>query len=213
MRTSRKKGFYFYRFQYSKTFILSLTKTFMDFDKVLKNRRCIRKYSGKKVSFYDLSDACEAARFSPMAGNIYTIKLIVVSDEKKKQELAEAAIGQEFIAEASHVIVVCSDLTQLKRNYGSRAEIYGRQQAGAAIENMLLKITELKLASCWVGAFDENAVKRILKIPNKIQIEAMLPLAKHFGRTETRKKPDLSAITYFEKWGQKTTTQDKKPFD
>ncbi|MCK4721500.1 nitroreductase family protein, partial [bacterium] len=55
----------------------------------------------------------------------------------------------------SYIIVVCSDITQLKRSYGSRAEMYGRQQAGAVIENILLKVTDLKLASCWVGAFDE----------------------------------------------------------
>lgn len=184
----------------------------MDFDRVLKNRRCIRKYSTKKINFSDISNVCDAARYSPMAGNIYTIKLIIISDEKKKEQITEAALNQEFIAQASYIIVVCSDITQLKRSYGSRAEMYGRQQAGAVIENILLKVTDLKLASCWVGAFDENAIKRILNIPDKIQVEAILPLAKHFGRTETKKKPSLDIITYFERWGQKTSKLPKKPF-
>lgn len=200
----------------NKTFIFKLTKNFMDFDKVLKKRGSIRRYSIKnKVSFKDVIKVCEASRFIPMAGNICTLKLIIVSDEKKKQALAEAALGQGFVREASYVVVVCSNLSHLKRSYGSRAEIYARQQAGAAIENMLLKVTDLDLGSCWVGAFDENAVKRILQIPDKdINVEALLPIGNLFGKgktkTKTRSKPDLKLITYFEKWGQKTAKPIKK---
>ncbi|UZE94319.1 MAG: nitroreductase family protein [Candidatus Pacearchaeota archaeon] len=184
----------------------------MDFKKVLKERRSIRRYSSKKVSVSDLTAVCEAARFIPVAGNIYTVRLVIVSDEKKKEQLAEAALSQDFIAKAPFVIVVCSDLKQLRRSYGTRAEIYGKQQAGAAIENMLLKVTELGLASCWVGATDDNAVKRVLKIPEDIQIEALLPLANPLGKEEAKKKPDLSFITYFEKWGQRTAKPAKKPY-
>ncbi len=188
----------------------------MDFDKLLKKRCSIRRYSIKnKVFFKDIIKVCEASRFVPMAGNIYTLKLIIVGDEKKKQALAEAALGQSFIREASYIIVVCSNLRQLKRSYGSRAEIYGRQQAGAAIENMLLKVADLDLGSCWVGAFDENAVKRILQIPDKdINVEAIMPIGNLFGKgktkTKARNKPDLKLITYFEKWGQETAKSIKK---
>ena len=182
----------------------------MDFDKLLKKRCCIRRYSTKKVPFSKLIDVCEAARFTPMAGNIHTIKLIIVSNEKKKQELSEAALNQEFIAKAPYVIVVCSDLTQLERSYGTRAEIYGRQQAGAAIENMLLKATDLGLASCWVGAFDEDVVKRILQIPNSVKIEALLPIANPFGKTTAKNKPPLKFMVYFEKWGLGTAKPQRK---
>ena len=168
----------------------------------------------KDVPFSKLIEVCETVRFAPMAGNIYTIKLIIVSDKKIKQELAEAALGQEFLARASYVIVVCSDLNQLKRSYGKRGEKYGRQQAGAAIENMLLKAADLGLGTCWVGAFDENSVKRILKIPDNdnsnIQVEALLPLSNPFTKAKAKKKPDLKLITYFEKWGQETSKPIKK---
>jgi len=169
----------------------------MDFDKVLKKRTSVRRYSSKKVDVSSLTAVCEAARFIPVAGNIYTAKLIIVSDKKKKEEITEAALGQSFISDAPYVIVVCSDLSVLKKSYGS-------------IENMLLKITELELASCWVGAFDENAIKRILKIPDHIQIEAILPLANPFGKEKAKKKPDLNMIVYFEKWGQRTAKPIRK---
>lgn len=183
----------------------------MDFDKVLKARHSVRKYSMKKVSFSDVVAVCEAACFAPMAGNIFTIRLIIVSDEKKKAELAEAALGQEFIAKAPYIIIICSDLQQVKRSYGSRAEIYARQQAGAAVENMFLKVMDLGLATCWVGAFDDNAVKRILQIPEQIQVEALLPIAYAFGKEEAKKKLELKQILHFEKFGQRTEKPIKKP--
>lgn len=178
---------------------------------MIKKRRSIRAYKTRKVPFSKIVKICEAARYAPMAGNIYTIRLIVVEDKEKKAKLAEASFHQDFIAEASHVIVVCSDLSLLKRSYGERAFIYGRQQAGAAIQNMLLKITELGLASCWIGAFDENAVKRILRIPESIQVEALLPVG--FGREKPREivKPELKTILNFEFYGLKVSKKEPEP--
>ncbi|MEM4152824.1 MAG: nitroreductase family protein [Candidatus Pacearchaeota archaeon] len=182
----------------------------MDFDKVLKERKSVRNFSAKTIKFDDVVAICEAARFSPMAGNIYTIRLILVTDKEKKKLLAEAALNQEFISDASCVIVVCSDLSQLERSYGKRASIYSRQQAGAAIENMLLKVADLGLGACWVGAFEENAIKRILKIPDSIQIEALIPIGNPIGKTQTKKKPELKSILHFEKWMQKTSKPIRK---
>lgn len=176
----------------------------MDFDSLLKERKCVRNYSAKGVSFADIVKICEVARYSPMAGNIYTVRLLLVADKETKAKLVEAALGQEFIADAPYVLVVCSDLTNLARSYSEHAQIYSRQQAGAAIENIFLKIIELKLATCWIGAFDEKAVRRVLKIPDRIQIEAILPIAMPLGKTTTKKKPELKQILYFEKWGQST---------
>lgn len=182
----------------------------MDFNKVLKERRSIRTYSTKKVTFKDVIAVCEAALVAPMAGNIFTPRIILVSDKKKKQELSEAALDQEFLSKTNYIIIVCSDLNQIKRSYGARAEIYARQQAGATIENMFLKATSLGLASCWVGAFDENAVKRILGIPQKIQVEALLPIAYARGKTKAKVRPELKQILNFEKWGIKTTKPERR---
>jgi nitroreductase len=194
-------------FSYKKIFIATCLEHFMDFDKALNARKCTRRFSTKKVSFDNVAAVCDAARSAPMAGNICTLKLVLVSDKKTRHELSEAALEQSFIGDAEYVIVVCSDPGQCVRSYGPKAEVFVRQQAGAAIENMFLKAVDLGLATCWIGAFDENAVRDVLSIPDNIQIEAMLPLSyalESKGKVEMRKKPDLKMILNFEKWGQKT---------
>jgi hypothetical protein len=182
----------------------------MEFDKILKERHCARTYSAKKVEFKDVVAICEAALSAPMAGNIFTLKLVVVSDKKKKQELAEAALGQEFLAEAGYIIVVCSDISNVAKSYDERGKIYARQQAGAAIENMFLKATDLGLGTCWIGAFDENAVRRILNIPDSVQVEALLPVGYERVKARTRIKPQLKNITNFEMWTQKTVKPERR---
>lgn len=182
----------------------------MDFDKVLKGRKSIRSFCGKAVSFKDVVEICEAVRFSPIAGNVPTIKLVLISDKKKIGELTEAALRQECIAKACHVIAVCSDTDNIVRSYGERGKIFARQQAGAAIENMLLKVTDLGLASCWVGAFDEEMVKRALEIPKHVQVEALLPIGCAKGKIPAKTKPELKSFLSFERYGVKTTKPEQR---
>ncbi len=154
----------------------------------------------------------DSARFAPTAGNVPSIRLILVSEKEKIKGIAQAA-AQEFIAVAPYAVVIYSDNKQMERLYGERGtKMYSRQQAGAAIQNMLLKVTELGLASCWVGAFDSNAIRRILLIPENFEIEAILPIArKHiFFREGRRKKANLKEMIYFNRYGNKTLKREKK---
>lgn len=183
----------------------------MRVETAIRIRHSIRKFSSMAIPFDKIAEILDAARFAPAAGNIPSIRLILVSEREKIRELAQAAV-QDFIATAPYVIVVCSDNTQVERLYGERGLKYSRQQAGATIENMLLKVTELGLASCWIGAFDDNSVKRILVLPDNLEVEALLPIAKKhiFFREGRRKKVDLKTILSFDRYGNKTFKPIKK---
>ena len=47
--------------------------------------------------------------------------------------------------------------------HGERGRIYARQQAGAAINTLLLKLTDLGLQSCWVGSYDDEKIRELLE--------------------------------------------------
>jgi nitroreductase len=179
---------------------------FMDFKEVIKKRASIRKYSPKKVSVEDVVDCIMSANTSPSPGNLALLNYIVVSDKKLIEQLKEAC-QQDFIADAQFLVVVCSDNKQAVKMYDKRGDKYLKQHAGAAIENFLLRITDLGLASCWVGAFSEMMVKNILKIPDEIEVEAILPVAYESKelkiKSKQRIKPDLNARTFFNAWRNK----------
>lgn len=183
----------------------------MDFDKLLQKRRSIRRYSNKKISFDDVAEICNSARFAPCAANIFTTRIIIIQNKEKIEKIADACLNQEFIKDAPYVLVVCSQDSLLKKSYREFAERYARQQTGASIQNMLLKTTELGLATCWIGAFEENEIRSLLKIPEECRIDAILPIAKPFPKMkiQEKRKPELKNIVFFEKWGE--STKEKQP--
>ncbi|MDP3026861.1 MAG: nitroreductase family protein [Nanoarchaeota archaeon] len=174
----------------------------MDLDKAIEKRHSVRRFKSKKPDLKKIIEAIEAGTKAPLAGNIPTIKFILVSDKEKIAELAEAAT-QDFIALSSYVVVVCSDPKQCISSYGSRAERYCRQQAGAAIENFLLKLTALGLSTSWVGFFSDITIRRILNIPDEVDVEAIFPIGYEFGEAKQKTKPNLDTCIYFDKYKNK----------
>lgn len=185
----------------------------MDLDTAIKKRTSIRKYSPKKFPVEKVIECIFAANSAPNPGNLQLLTYVLVDDKDKIKRLADAA-QQNFIAEAPYIVVVCSDNKHISRLYEERADKYLKQHAGAAIENFLLKVTELGLASCWIGAFSDVTVRDILYIPDNIEIEAMLPVAYETtvlkNKTKPRLKHDLRMRTWFNTWKNKFF---KKPED
>ena len=181
----------------------------MDLDKAIKERHSVRRFSTKRADWRDVIKAIDMARLVPLAGNIPTLKFILVDDKEKIQKLAEAC-QQDFVSQTDYIVVVCSFLEQVVRSYDERGKMYARQQAGSAIQNFSLKITELGLATCWVGAFADEEVKRILQIPENVDVEAILPVGYELGKAKQRLKSNLDAMLYFNVWKNKYMTGIKK---
>jgi len=187
----------------------------MEFDKVLNKRHSARRFKEtKKPDYQKVIEAIDAASKAPLAGNLPCLKYILVSDKKLIDELAKAC-QQEFIEKVHYIVVVCTDKKFLEKSYYERAEMYIRQEAGAAIENFLLKITDLGIASCWIGAFSDETVRRVLNIPDNIQIEALLPVGYEIETKEKKIRPSLESTMYFDGWGfaKRDMTREPMPLD
>jgi nitroreductase len=182
----------------------------MKLDKAIKSRKSTRNFSSKKPDWKDIIECIDSMRFAPMAGGNFSIKTIIVSDSQKILQLAEAA-QQDFIKQVKYVAVVCSKKARTINAYEEKGKIYARQQAGAAIENFLLKIEEKELATCWIGHFVEEHIKRVLQIPEEIDVEALFPIGYEFEKKTIRRiKIDLDKILFFEEYGQKRMKEPKK---
>ena len=185
----------------------------MSFDKIIKKRKSVRRFSVKKPDWRDIIEAVESARHAPMAGNIYSVKFVIVEDPIKIKKIAEAC-QQDFIAEAQYVVVVCTDPTKTENSYPEMAQRFLNQQAGAAIQNFLLKIVDTGLSSCWIGYFEESLIKETIKAKKKNIIEAVLPIGYESKvkekRSQQREKVDLDVILRFEKYSQKKMDPARK---
>jgi nitroreductase len=145
----------------------------------------------------------ELANAAPSAGNAQARDFVVVRNNETKNALAEAALGQSFISEAAVVIVVCGNLQRSAKYYGNRGmSLYYIQDADAAVQNLLLAVHNEGLGSCWVGAFDERSVTRILKLPDEVRPLAIIPIGVP-AKKQREGKPNrvkIEKLVHFEQW-------------
>ena len=169
------------------------------------SRYSVRDYEKKDVPNELIGQMLEAAVRAPSAGNIQPWEFIVVKDVETKRELASAALKQRFIQEAPVVIVVCTDPEKSANKYGERGKsLYCIQDTAAAIENMLLTATSLGLGTCWIGAFEEEEVKKVLSIPQKIKPVALITVGFpiEFEKPTRTTRISFENVTFIDKHGK-----------
>lgn len=176
----------------------------MEFDKVIEKRASYRNYNDQDVSYEDLMSVLNAARLAPSSGNLQNWSFIVVRKSELKEEIMKASMNQTWILQAPVLIVVASRNENIKRHYGDRGEkLYSIQNCAASINNLLLKSTDLGLASCWINAFDDQALKRILKLPDTVLPQAIISLGYSNDKVEKLKRYDLDLLVHFDEWNGK----------
>jgi len=134
----------------------------MEFEDVIKRRRSVRRYSSEPVDREVLDRILRVASRAPSAGNLQAYRIFVVESPVNRENLAAAAEGQEFVAQAPVDLVFCADPTRSAEKYGPRgASLYSVQDATIAAVFAMLAATDEGLSSVWVGSFDEAAVRRV----------------------------------------------------
>lgn len=163
----------------------------MDVLSAIRERRSIRSFLDKEVPEDDIKKIIECGTLAPSAGNLQPWEFVIVRDPRRKDALAQAAYGQDFIAEAPVAIVVLANQPRSATVYGRRgSELYAIQDTAAAVQNMLLAACEMGFGTCWVGAFDEDAVGEIVKAEPETKPVAIVPIgyARHFPAARPRRK-------------------------
>ena len=173
----------------------------MDVFDCIRTRRYIRKYKDKPVPWELVVEILQAGKYAPFAGNNFNCKFIVVKNEEKRKGIAEACVQQYWMQYATIQIVIVGEPEKAERYYGARgARIYTIQGCAAAIQNMLLTAHSIGLGSCWVGAFDEEEVRRICNMPEHVNVQAVVTIGYSDEAPTPPPKYRIEHIMFFEKW-------------
>jgi len=144
----------------------------MDLEQVIRERRSIRKYKADPVPAEKLNKILEAARLAPSAHNNQEWKFIVVYNAEIREKISIAA-GQDFIAGAP--VVIAAVALNPEDIMSCEVPTYAVDLA-IAVEHMVLQAHNEGLGTCWIGAFNQEEVKTILKVPEEYKIVALLPI-------------------------------------
>lgn len=169
----------------------------IDVYEAIKKRRSVRAYKDEKIDDAVLNRILETARLAPSAHNSQEYKLIIVKDAEKKKALAGAALNQVFIARAPIVIVGVALNPELDEN--SKVPFYAVDLA-IMFDHITLAAVKEELGTCWIGAFNQNEVKKVLNIPEKYKVVALMPLGVPNDKPTTKRRKDLKQLVCKEKF-------------
>lgn len=97
-------------------------------------------------------------------------------EEDVRREVARAALGQGFLAQAPVDILLAADYRRTAQRYGQRATRYVAMEAGHIGENIYLQAEVLGLGTVAVGAFRDEALGRAVDLPEDQDALYVMPL-------------------------------------
>ena len=177
----------------------------MDVFESIKKRKSVRSYLDKQVEEDKILKILEAARLAPSASNRQEWRFVVVKDKKVKLQLSKAAKGQVFVGEAPIVIACCAETDNHVMTCG---QLCYPIDIAIAIDHMTLSACGLGLGTCWIGAFYEEEVKKILEIPKDIKVVELLCLG--YAKEESnqpKERLSMEKIAFSEKWDKPYLTR------
>ncbi|MBU2567694.1 MAG: SagB/ThcOx family dehydrogenase [Elusimicrobia bacterium] len=179
-------------------------KSSISVEEAILKRRSVRDFSNKKLpielisqllwSAQGITDKTNKFRAAPSAGALYPMELYIVSPDgifhyipdghriqklqgdDLRQDLANACWGQNFVAVAGISIIIAADYGRTTWRYGNKGIRYVDIEAGHIAQNIHLQSVALNLGSVPVGAFNDKAVKSLLKLPAAQQPIYVIPV-------------------------------------
>lgn len=164
----------------------------MDVLGAIRVRRSIRKYKPEPIPEAKLETILEAGRLAPSAGNRQPWRFVVVQQRERMKALAKAANDQTFLGDAGAIVVAACDPEKSAR--------WHEKDTMIAVEHMVLAATALGYGTCWIGAFNEEEVKKLLKIPAEMKVVALLPIGVPDEKPAPRLRKKLSEVFFKEEW-------------
>lgn len=169
----------------------------MDVAKAIRDRRSVRSYENKDIPQEVLLKVLEAARLAPSANNRQPWKFVVVREAAKRAALAKAAKEQQFVAEAP--VVIAAVALEPERTMTCGVPTYAVDLA-IAVDHMTLAAVDQGLGSCWIGAFYQEDVKKLLEIPDEYKVAALLTLGYARDQARFKNRKPLDEIVCYEGW-------------
>ena len=169
----------------------------MDVMNAVLARRSIRRYQNRPIEESVLTKVLEAGRLAPSARNEQDWRFIVVTDANLRAKMVDACLGQSFIQDAPvHLVVCVNNARDMACGQPARTV-----DCSIALSFMMLEAVECGLGTCWLGSFDNQAVKALLHIPGDYQVVAVTPLGYPGEEVNPRPRKSLDqVIAYDDRW-------------
>ena len=167
----------------------------MTFLELARMRCSIRGYKPDPVEPDKLGQVLEAARLAPTAGNRQRFELIVIHTAGREEELRRI-YDRDWFVEAPIVICAC----RYPMDPARQRKDYTDVDIGIVVDHLILEAAELGLGTCWIGAFDKDAARDILGLPDDVEPVVFTPLGYAAAPPREKQRKSLDELVRYEHW-------------
>lgn len=183
----------------------------MELQQAIANRRSVRKFTEHYVTDDEIKEILNAARLAPSWANTQVWSFIVVRDREIIGQVVETYSktnpARNCSLSASALIVCCAQANVSgckEKNPITKFKEWFMFDLGLAVQNLCLRAHELGLGTVVVGYMDHDACKKIMMVPENIEVVAVIPVGKPAEPDKKGpSKKELKDIIYLDKYGEK----------
>lgn len=181
------------------------------FQKIVQERRSIRRYTEKPVERDKILVCLEAARLAPSADNSQPWRFLVLDDPYLKQRFCDEVFSgiysvSKFAKKAPVLIVILAQLNIIAHRVGKQIQNiqFHLLDIGISGEHIVLQAEEFGLGTCWIGWFNTRRARKVLKIPREYKIVSLLSMGYYEQKpSKLKKRKELDEIVWFNEIGRK----------
>jgi len=165
----------------------------MDVFDAIQTMLAVRAYADKPIPADAVRRIVEAGWLTGSSMNLQPWHFVVVEDRDTLRQLGALARSGPYIAEAALAIAVVIERTT-----------YAVSDASRAVQSMMLAAWAEGIGSNWVGFHGLDAARPVLRVPETLDIFAIIPFgypAKPMGKGKKQRK-SLGTVAHRERFGQ-----------
>ncbi|MFC1952851.1 nitroreductase family protein [Chloroflexota bacterium] len=167
----------------------------MDFIQLVKKRYSVRSYKSIPVEDDKLNKILEAARLAPTGSNSQAFQLIVIHTAGREEEL-KPLYNKDWFTQAPIIICACA-VSVPDQPYNE-----SRQYRNIAIvmDHLIMEATDLGLGTCWIGAYDQEATRKILGIPEDAHPVILATIGYADDQPKEKVRKPIEELVRYERW-------------
>ena len=182
----------------------------MDLLDAINGRRSVRRFKSDPVPEEALRSLIEAASMAPSGSNVQAWKFGLVTDPELVRAVDRFSPGMGGNPPA--VIAVCSDRRYaLERGGVFAAETMAQLDAAYASQNIMLAAHAMGLGTCAIKSYNEPAVRRLLQLPEHIELELLISLGYPDCEPRTPRRKGFDEIAFRDAWSADEGLAEARP--
>lgn len=163
----------------------------MQVQEAIQKRLSIRRYADTEIPDDHMAILFQSLQRAASANNFQNWEFVFVNDPNLKKQLVPACSNQSFIKDCAYFIAGVADPSQK----------WHMVDITIALTQFTLQAAELGYGTCWIGAFEEAGVKRVLNVPENKKVIICMTFGKPTGKHVPKGRKAVENFIYSNQYG------------